>query len=249
MGMSQATMRNGLLRGMSPSDFALLAPHLIRVALPVRFQLHEAGKKIEHVYFPEDGVVSIVALALDGKQCEVGIFGREGMSETATVLGTDHSPHSAYVQVSGTAALKLPVGVLTDAFETTTTLRRHLLHYVQAIVIQLSTSIAAAGQTIEQRLARWLLMCHDRLDGDDIHLTHEFLGMMLNVRRSGVTVALTALQTRGFVERARAKIVIRNRGRLEEFTEGGYGLAESEYKRLIGISLRRTSKEYLSAAA
>ena len=232
MDTSQASMRNGLLRAMAPEDFKLLELHLSRVTLPVRFQLHGAGHKIEHVYFPEDGIVSIVALMLDGKQCEVGIFGREGMSETATVLGTDHSPHSAYVQVPGTAAIRLPVAMLNDAFETSRTLRRHLLHYAQAMMIQLSSSIAAAGLTIEQRLARWLLMCHDRIDSDDIQLTHEFVSMMLNVRRSGVTVALLTLEERGLILRARRSIVVSHRDCLETLAGGSYGLAESEYRRL-----------------
>lgn len=249
MDMSQTAMCNSLLRGVSTDDFALLAPHLVRIALPVRFQLHEAGKRIEHVYFPEGGIVSIVALTLDGKQCEVGVFGREGMSETATVLSTDHSPHSAYVQVPGIAALRLPVAVLNDAFETSRTLRRHLLHYAQAMMIQLSSSIVAAGLTIEQRLARWLLMCHDRIDGDEINLTHEFLSMMLNVRRAGVTMALATLEESGLIERARSSIVVRDRYGLETLAEGSYGLAESEYQRLIGIPLRCVAEGRLPAAA
>lgn len=175
---------------MSADDYALLQPHFRRIPLPVKLQLHAAGRAIDYVYFPEDGIVSIVAVTLDGKSCEVGLFGREGMSETATVLGTDHSPHEAYVQSAGVSGLRLPTRLLTDAFEASPTLRRHLLRYVQAMMIQLSSSIAAAGQTIEQRLARWLLMCDDRIDGKEVPLTHEFISMMLGVRRPGVTVAL-----------------------------------------------------------
>ena len=249
MDRSPAAIRNVLLRALPADDFALLEPHLTRVAMPVRFQLHQAKHKIEHVYFPEDGIVSIVALMLDGKQCEVGIFGREGMSETATVLGTDYSPHSAYVQVPGTAALRLPVAVLNDAFETSRTLRRHLLRYAQAMMIQLSSSIAAAGLTIEQRLARWLLMCHDRIDGNDIHLTHEFVSMMLNVRRAGVTVALTMLEERGLIGCTRSNIVVRDRNGLTRVAEGSYGLAESEYRRLIGSPLGRATDGRMPAAA
>ncbi|MGI4880029.1 MAG: Crp/Fnr family transcriptional regulator [Janthinobacterium lividum] len=241
MSCPQADTGNILLNTMAPSDYAMLEPHFQRIALPVRLQLHEAKRKIDKVYFPEDGIVSIVAVTLDGDQCEVGLFGREGMSETATVMGTDHSPHEAYVQAIGISALKLPTSVLDDAMNRSATLRLHLLKYVQAMVIQLSSSIAAAGQTIEQRLARWLLMCHDRVDDNELPLTHDFIGMMLGVRRSGVTEAMIDLSGRHLIETKRAKIIIADRPGLELIAAGGYGLAEAEYERLVGVALRRSS--------
>lgn len=253
MAIAQASIGNILLRTMLPDDFALIAPQLTRIPLPVRLQLHEAGRTVERVYFPEGGTVSIVAVALDGTPREVGLFGREGMSETATVLGTDHSPHEAYVQVAGTSGLSLPTPVLNAAFEDSRTLRRHLLRYVQAMMIQLSSSIAAAGQTVEQRLARWLLMCHDRADGDEFALTHEFIAMMLGIRRAGVTEAMTALNDSGIVGRRRGVVVMRDRAALERIAASAYGLAEAEYERLIGERLRRApgpaSRPYDSAAA
>jgi CRP-like cAMP-binding protein len=239
MTISQSTIGNILLSTMSEDDYALIEAHLFRIVLPVRLQLHEAAQKIEHVYFPESGIVSIVAVTLDGKQCEVGLFGREGMSETATVMGTDHSPHEAYVQAAGLSALKLPTPILERAMVSSSTMRLHLLKYVQAMIIQLSTSIAAAGQTIEQRLARWLLMCHDRVDDDMIPLTQDFISMMLGVRRPGVTEAMGRLHTRQLITQQRGIIVINDRAGLESLAEGGYGLAETEYERLVGVPLRR----------
>jgi CRP-like cAMP-binding protein len=239
MKNTQSEIGNILLHTMSAADFRLLASRLERIDLPVRLQLHAAGRKIDHVYFPEDGIVSIVAVTLDGKQCEVGLFGREGMSETATVLGTDHSPHEAYVQAKGIAALRLPTAVLDQAMANSDSLRLHLLKYVQSMMIQLSSSIAAAGQTIEQRLARWLLMCHDRVEGNQLTLTHEFIGMMLGVRRAGVTEALLAVSKRGLITTARGLITIEDRSGLELLAAGGYGLAEAEYARLLGVALRR----------
>jgi hypothetical protein len=97
MSVLQAPTENILLQMMLPDDFKILAPHLTKIPLPVRLQLHEAGRSIEFVYFPEDGIVSIVAVALDGNACEVGLFGREGMSGTAMVLGADQSPDDVYV--------------------------------------------------------------------------------------------------------------------------------------------------------
>lgn len=240
MPVSQNSVGNTLLKTMLASDYALLEPHFVRIALPVKLQLHEAGCSIEYVYFPEGGIVSIVSLTLDGKPCEVGFFGREGMSETATVLGTDHSPHEAYVQSAGLSGLRIPEHALNRAFEQSPTLRRHLLRYVQAMMIQLSSSIAAAGQTIEQRLARWLLMCNDRLDGDEVPLTHDFISMMLGVRRSGVTESLDHLEKQGFISKRRGVIVISDRERLKDLAGSGYGLAEAEYERLIGAPISQS---------
>jgi len=239
MKITQSSMGNLLLQGLSPQDFSLLAPDLTRIPLPVGLQLHIAHRAITRVYFPEDGLVSIVAVTPGGKQVEVGIFGREGMSETATVLGTDNSPYEAYVQVGGGTALSLSPEALGVAFDASPTLRRHLLRYVQAMMVQLSSSIAAAGLTIPQRLARWLLMAHDRAGGDEIGLTHEFLAMMLNVRRGGVTVALGTLAEAGLIATSRGTIAIRDRARLRDYAGEGYGLAESEYARLIGLPLER----------
>jgi CRP-like cAMP-binding protein len=161
------------------------------------------------------------------------------MSETATVLGTDHSPHEAYVQSAGVSGLRLPTQILNDAFEQSPTLRRHLLRYVQAMMIQLSSSITAAGQTIEQRLARWLLMCSDRIDGNEVPLTHEFISMMLGVRRPGVTVAVEQLVTNRLIANRRGIIVVEDRAGLQRLAGGSYGLAETEYERLVGRPLKK----------
>jgi CRP-like cAMP-binding protein len=239
MQITQSSAANLLLRGLLPRDYALLEPDIVRIPMPLGLRLHEAHRAITRVYFPEDGLVSIVAITPGGKQCEVGIFGREGMSETATVLGTDNAPYEAYVQVAGVSALSLPVAALTAAFETSPTLRRHLLRYCQAMMIQLSSSVAAAGLTIPQRLARWLLMAHDRATGDAIGLTHEFLSMMLGVRRGGVTIALRTLADAGVIGMSRGTIVIDDRAGLKRLAGDGYGLAEREYARLIGVPLER----------
>jgi CRP-like cAMP-binding protein len=234
---------------MSGDDYAFLEAHFVRIPLPLKLQLHAAGRAIKHVYFPEGGIISIVAVGLDGKSSEVGLFGREGMSETATVLGTDHSPHEAYVQSAGVSGLRLRTDVLNDAFERSSTLRRNLLRYVQAMMIQLSSSIAAAGQTIEQRLARWLLMCDDRIDGSEVPLTHDFISMMLGVRRPGVTEALERLEKQHLISKRRGIIVITDRERLQTLAGGGYGLAEAEYERLIGIPLSQPLQDLALAPA
>jgi CRP-like cAMP-binding protein len=228
MGHSQSKTGNILLNTMQADDYALLEPHFHRIELPARFQLHEAGQRIDHVFFPEDG-----------KECEVGLFGREGMSEVATVMGTDHSPFEAYVQAVGISALRLPTRALTDGMIKSATMRLHLLKYAQAMTIQLSSSIAAAGQTIDQRLARWLLMFHDRVEDDIVPLTHDLIAILLNVRRPGVTEAIHSLSDDHLITATRGRIAINDRAGLEDLAAGGYGLAEAEYERLIGVALRR----------
>lgn len=237
MTMIQSSTSNALLSGLIEADFALLLPHLTRIPLPRYLDFYLAGGDIEHVYFPEDGIVSIVAVEESGQQVEVGIVGREGMVGTPVLLGTDRSPHHVYIQVEGTG-LRLKVDRLLQAMQESATLKALLLRYVQTVMVQSASSTsAAAGYLIEQRLARWLLMCRDRLGGDDVNLTHEFIGMMLGARRAGVTVALHSLRTRHLIAMKRGFVTIEDRPGLERLAGGSYGFAEAEYQRVMGIPL------------
>lgn len=231
---AQSFTRKHLLGALAREDFAVLQPHLERIELTERKTLVAANQPIEHIYFPEGGVVSIVTDQDDGA-IEVGVFGREGMSGTAFLLGADQTPHRTFVQVSGGEALRIESGALRDAWRNSETLHMMLLRYIQAFTIQAAQTAAANAQyALPERLARWLLMCHDRLDNDEIHLTHEFMAMMLAVRRSGVTVTLHVLEGSGAIRATRGIVRIKNRKRLEELAGESYGLAESEYRRLIG---------------
>jgi CRP-like cAMP-binding protein len=239
MNYSQSETGNILLSTMTPDDYALLEPHFERVDLPFGFQIQKARHKIDHVYFPEGGVVSIVAVTLNGRQCEVGLFGREGMWGTVVVMGGSRALHGAYVQVAGDSALRLRADALTEAMTRSDTMRLHLLKCAMAMSSQLSSSIVAAGQTIDQRLARWLLMFHDRVEGDTLALTQELIAMLLNVRRPGVSIAIRSLTDNHLINHRRAKIEVADRSGLERLAAGGYGLAEAEYERLLGVALRR----------
>ncbi|MGI4878526.1 MAG: Crp/Fnr family transcriptional regulator, partial [Janthinobacterium lividum] len=212
-----------------------------RVPLPVRHRLSIAGSVIEDVYFPEDGVVSIVAMGKGGRQFEVGVFGREGMSGTALILGADRTPHQVYMQIAGQSGLRLPATALAAVLEQSRAMDLLFRRYAQALLVQVSASAAAAaGHTIDQRLARWLLMCHDRMDGDELILTHEFMAMMLSSRRASVTEALHILEGERMIGTERGVVIIRDRAALESRAGDGYGAAEAEYKRLIGTTLRRS---------
>lgn len=226
-------LSNRLLSFLSAKDRNLLNPNLKRLPLVLRQSLEKANQPIENVYFPEDGVASVVGASKSIGQIEIGIIGKEGMTGLMVVLGNDRSPYSTFVQVAG-SALVLSAQNLRSAMKQSSTLRHLLLHNVQIFMIQTSqTALANASALLSQRLARWLLMVEDRLSTKKIPLTHEFLAIMLGVQRPGVSVALGDLESRGFISSRRSLIVILNRPALEKFTNGHYGLAEAEYKRRV----------------
>jgi CRP-like cAMP-binding protein len=237
--MLQSLTKNSLLAAMTAADYALLVPDLIRIPLPLLLQLQNSDTAIDRVYFPEDGIASIIAVNAHGKEVEVGLFGRDGMSSTAAVLGADRSSCHAYMRVAGASGLRLPTSTLRQAMSQSETLRTLLLHYAQTMMTQLATSaVAAASQTIDQRLARLLLMCDDRLGGGGVHLTHESISMLLGTRRAGITVAMRDLKSNNLISGQRSNVIIRDRYALEKLAGDSYGFAEEEYHRLIGTVLR-----------
>jgi CRP-like cAMP-binding protein len=238
MTLSKASVRNRLLQAMSEDDFARLEPHLEPVSLSVKDRLVEPNQPIEHVHFLEEGLASVVAISPDNERLEVGHIGREGMTGEPVILTVDQTPHQTFIQVAG-SGLRMRAEALSGAMEASPSLKALLLRWVQVLMIQTAQSALANGRyTIQERLARWLLMCHDRLDGDDLPLTHEFLSLMLGVRRSGVTEALHVLEGVKIVRTSRGRIHILDREKLEEIAGDCYGLPEAEYAKLIGLPLK-----------
>src|SRR5215212_4894350 len=234
---TQVFVRNRLLAALSPSDFGLLQPHLEAVPLPVDACLAEPNAPIPYVYFLNEGIASVVATTPQGRRIEVGIIGREGLTAPCVLLEADRSPHECFMQTPG-AGLRIQVDDLRRAIATRPSLHRHLLRFVHAFMVQMGqTALANGSHVLEQRLARWLLMCHDRVDGDDLTITHEFLSLMLGVRRAGVTVALQALEKRGLIATKRGRVTVLDRAGLEAVAGDSYGGAEAEYTRLIGLPL------------
>jgi CRP-like cAMP-binding protein len=226
--------RNQLLNALEPGDFALLEPHLKPLPLPAREVLEKPKTPIEMVYFIEAGIASVVAVSRGGRRIEVGIVGREGMTGMTVVMGNTSSPHETYIQVAG-SGLGIRADALRKAMSASVALRDMLLHYAQAFMIQTAhTALANGHAKLEERLARWLLMAHDRLDGDAMPLVHEFLALILGVRRAGVTVAINELEAEGVIRAERGRITVIDRQGLEELADGSYGVPEAEYKRLIG---------------
>jgi len=212
---------NRILSRLSRPDFALLKPHLQAVDLPVRKQLEDSKKRIDHVYFIESGLASVVANS-HGISIEVGIIGREGMTGLPILLGYDRAQHETFMQLAGNG-LRISAADLRHADMASDTLHRAMLRYVHAFLQQTTTTALANGRSkTEERLARWLLMAHDRVDGNDLHLTHEFLGMMLATHRPGVTIAVQALERAGFISARRSYITILKRKALEKYSNGAY---------------------------
>ena len=225
---------NRILSRLSEADFDLLEPHLTAVDLPLRKQLEVGRRPIEHVYFLESGIASVVANGDNKRSIEVGLIGREGMTGLAVVMGTDRSPHHTFIQAAG-RGWRLHADELREAIRESATLHRPLLLYAHAFLMQTGYTAMVNGRgKIEERLARWILMAHDRTDGDTLALTHEFLSIMLGVRRPGVAHAINLLERIGLIHASRGTITVVDREGLEENSNGAYGTPESEFNRLFG---------------
>jgi len=225
---------NTLLAALSSAELTRLRRDLRPVVLETRQRLEVANEPITDIYFVESGIVSVVAIGAGGHGSEIGLVGTEGMTGTAIVLGNHRSTSSAFVQVAGRGQrIKRPA--LRRALRDSAPLRQLCLKYVQVFVAQTAHTAFANGRArLDQRLARWILMAHDRTEGDILPLTHEFLSVMLCVRRAGVTVALNALKRDGLIRSGRGYVELLDRTGLERRANGYYGVPESEYLRLIG---------------
>jgi len=224
---------NCLLAALAPADLARLRPNLDLVFLSQRQVLSEPRKPIEHAYFPQQGFVSLVQPMADKSMVEVGIIGREGFVGSPVLLGAGTSPVMAMVQAPG-EALRIPASVLLKEAADSGELSDLLLRYVQALHVQVTQTAACNGRhALAERLARWLLTAHDRVAGDDLPLSHEFLAMMLGMRRAGVTVAVGALTKAGLIDNGHARITILDRQGLEAAACECYRAVQSEYESLL----------------
>ena len=222
------SVSNRLLASLSQRDAALLLPHLRPIKFKVRHVFFKPYRPIETVVFPETGFASVVATAKSGRSLEVGIIGREGVIGVPVIFGQTLTPYESYAQIAG-HGFEMNAKTLWGVMKQSWPLADVLLKFAYAFLVQVTHSaLANARFTTEERLARWLLMAHDRHDEDDIALTHEFLSMMLGTRRASVTEALHVLEREGFIRAARGHVFIRRRKGLEKRADGCYGAPESE---------------------
>ena len=234
---SMFPIRNRLLAALAPDDLSRLRPHLEPTALSLGEVPTEPGRPIAHVLFPEAGIVSLLAVAPDKRRrIEAGMIGLEGMVGLPVVLGADDELHETMVQAD-MQGWRLPSNALRRAMADSSALHGVLLRYVQTFMAQTAhTLLANNTRRMDERLARWLLMTRDRLDGDDLPFTQPFLSNMLGANRPGVTLAVRALAAAGLIRHVRGRITVLDRPGLELAAAGSYGVPEAEHTRLFGPS-------------
>lgn len=240
-GLLQNDTGNNLLRLLSPQEFELLAPHLSRVRLELNGIIAHAGEPIVDLCFPESSVIGFADVLASGERLAVAITGREGFVGWPLVLGNDCWPHEVIVRAQAGTALKINADRLREVIAASAGIRILLLRFASSLVAQMTRTIASnLIHDVEKRTARWLLLYHDRIDGDEIAITHEELGVMLGARRSSITAALSQLEGAGAVKTFRGRLCVRDRHQLERLAGDTYGYAEAEYRRLLSRTHRLT---------
>ena len=231
MVASASQYKNRILAALPRKEVSRLSPHLSRVTLKVRDELLD-GSTNRYGYFLEDGLASVVVLMEDGATVEVGVIGREGVVGLPLLLGAEKMPGQTYIQIPADC-LRIDALRLKDEFERPGELRRHLQKYLLANLVQ-SAQNAACNRlhTIAERLARWLLTCHDRVASDRMPLTQEFLAAMLGTPRTTVTLAAGSLHQAGLIDYSRGQVTIKNRPELEHAACECYRIVRAEFDRL-----------------
>lgn len=224
---------NRLLKTLGTERLSQLAARMEPVNLPAGHQLVGAGMPISHLCFIETGLASTIVHDEGGKGIETVLVGREGITGWPALLGAETTPDETVMSVTGRGYL-IPAAEVMRDMEEDARLRELLLGYVNICMLQVGQLVLANGQySLRERLARWLLMCHDRLDTDDLPITHEFLSTVLGVRRPGITNELHILEGIHAIRASRGKVRIINRRILESVADATYGVPEKEYERLM----------------
>lgn len=210
--------KNLILAALPRADYKRLLPHLELIPLSLGQSLYQSGDVIEYVYFPNDALVSLITHMQDGATIEVGLIGRDGMVGIPVLLGDEIAFEEAIVQIEG-AAWRMRSNALKEVLKGLhSPLLTLLLLYTRTLMKQVTQTAACNRRhTAEKRLTRWLLLCHDRMDSNELALTQEFISKMLGMRRAGVSSAAISLQQEEFIRYARGHITILNRKGLEEF--------------------------------
>ena len=230
---TQTAIQNRILAALPAREYERLLEHLTPVSLDLGHTLYETQGRISEVYFVNAAVVSLVANLKDGGSVEVGLVGNDGMVGLSIVLGDDVSPNQAIVQIAD-GAMRMKASALREELKRDGPLLALLLRSTLAMLKQVSQTAACNGShSVAERLARWLLMCHDRVPGDELKLTQEFIAQMLGIRRSGVSEAAIVLQSRGLISYSRGHITIIERRGLEEFACECYAIVKADYDRLF----------------
>ncbi len=226
--------RNRLLAALPAEELSRLLPRLEPQEARLRAPLMEPDLPVTAVHFPETGWVSMIARMMDGRSAEVGMLGSEGIVGLSLLMGTDQNALEALVQAPGTV-LRLPAAAFRESLEDCPSLRPMLLRYALAFQAQVTQTAACNGHhALDQRLARWLLMAHDRACGDSFPMTQELLALMLCVHRPGVTVSARLFQQAGLIRYAQGQMTITDRPGLEAAACECYGAVRRQFEALLG---------------
>lgn len=226
--------QNLLLCSLAPAQRELLLPYLEPASLPLGNVVYEPGERVDYCYFPINSVVSLIYTMEDGSTAEMGLVGNDGVTGVAVFLGGGSTCSRAVVAIAG-EALRLPARRLQQEFAHSLPLQQLLLRYTQALITQVcQTAVCNRLHSLEQRLCRWLLLCHDRKNGSDLLMTQELIAHMLGGRRESVTVAAGHLQDAGLIHYCRGRISILDRAGFESNACECYRIVEIEVDRLFG---------------
>jgi CRP-like cAMP-binding protein len=222
------TLSNRLLAALPKKEYQRLLPELEEVRLIFSDTLYEAGDSIRHVYFPNNSIISLLAEVGSSSSLEVGIVGNEGMAGLNVFMGVDTSRYRALVQGAGTA-MKMKATELRKEAGYIGSLHSLLHRYTHSLLTQVSQSaVCNRFHQVEERLARWMLMTHDRIAADEFRLTQEFMSNMLGVRREGVNKAAGMLQKQNLISYSRGHVRVLNRAGLEAATCQCYAIIKNE---------------------
>lgn len=225
--------QNRILASLPAEEFERISSHLVEVSLPLGEIIYQPEQKIEFVYFPENSLVSLLAVLEDGETVEAGVIGYEGFVGVPVVLGVQSGTTQALIQGAGDAQ-RIKSQALRSLINDGGQLQSLLLRFTHTLFTQIAQTAACnRAHDLNQRLARWLLLSHDRLRKEEFILTHEFLSRMLGTRRAGVSVAANGLRQGGLIDYTRGRVRIKNRKGLEQAACECYGIVKAEYDALF----------------
>jgi CRP-like cAMP-binding protein len=232
--------KNYLLSALPDDDFARVKSSLDLVSLKLGDVLYESGDKIDYAYFPTTAIVSMLYIMENGATAEIGIIGNDGFIGNALVLGGETTTSRAIIQSAG-ECLRMKATDVKAEFALGGGFQKMALRFTQALMTQISqTAVCNRLHAVEQQLCRWLLLSHDRLDSDNLVMTHDLISNMLGVRREGVTLAAQKLAKRKLIKNVRGTITVVDRQGLEEVVCECYQVVNNEYNRLLGRGMART---------
>ena len=231
--------QNLILRMLPPDDFQKMLPQLQPVELDLGHSLYESGGQLEHVYFPVQGIVSLLYVTKGGNSAELAVVGSEGMIGVSLFMGGETTPNRAVVQ-SRCLAYRLPAAALKTHFAEGGAMQLILLRYTQSLITQISqTAVCNLHHTVDQQLCRWLLLSLDRLPGSELQMTQELIANMLGVRRQGVTESAGKLERLGLIRYSRGMITVLDRQGIEQRVCECYSVVKQETERLLARAAAR----------